>query len=110
MALASASVVGTTAVSFLTFAAGSLTKNEGWEHVGLIATSCALCRRPGRGGGAVDHVLGVDLRGTPARRPALTLALESSEPSPSPQRSGVAPVVWISLWLVSPDELTDTKP
>ncbi len=54
---------------------GFFTMNEGWEHVGLIAASCVAVSATGPGRWSIDRVLGLDTRGTPLTRAALTATI-----------------------------------
>jgi putative oxidoreductase len=75
--LSGASIIGTMAVAYHTVHRpnGFFTINEGWEHVGLLAASCVALSAIGPGRWSLDHLLGLDQRGTPLGRALLTTSV-----------------------------------
>jgi putative oxidoreductase len=75
--LSGAAVVGTMSVAYATVHRdkGFFTMNEGWEHVGILAGSCVALSAIGPGRYSIDRALGLDERGRPGARAAVTLLI-----------------------------------
>jgi len=75
--LSASAIVGTMAVAYKTVHEpnGFFITAEGWEYVGALSAAAVALSALGPGRYSVDHALGVDRRGTPAGRAALTAVL-----------------------------------
>lgn len=75
--LSASAVVGTMAVAYRTVHRpnGYFVVDEGWEYVGLLGAASVAVAALGGGRWSVDHALGLDRVGTPARRALVAAGL-----------------------------------
>jgi putative oxidoreductase len=75
--LSASAIVGTMGVAFHTVHRpnGYFVVSEGWEYVGFISAAAVALSALGPGRWSVDRLLGLDQRGRPATRAALTAGI-----------------------------------
>jgi putative oxidoreductase len=75
--LSASAVVGTMAVAYRTVHQpnGYFITGEGWEYVGFISAAAIALSALGPGRWSVDRLIGVDRKGSPATRAALTAGI-----------------------------------